>query len=128
MNNILKKKTLIGFIFPELRTPNTWLDKCVKSPVSEDPSRRNMVNVLNHCLNLHRITLIIFIEHCLFNWVGKSFSYSHAKSWDCFLTHWLPMKRILFLIETILWYQFRCNYLRNKKHFLNFLPLFWNLY
>ena len=22
----------------------TWLDQCLKSPVSEDPSKRNMVN------------------------------------------------------------------------------------
>ena len=31
------------FVFPELPTPNTWLDKCLKGPVSEDPSTGNMV-------------------------------------------------------------------------------------
>ena len=37
------------------------------------------------------------------------------------------MKSILFLIETISRYEFRCNYLRNKKLFLNLLLRFCNL-
>ena len=92
---------LIAFIFPKLRTLKTWLDKCLKNPILEDPSKSNMVNVPKHCWNLHHITFIIFIDHCLGNWFGKSFCYWNAKSWDCLLTHWLPMKSILFLIETI---------------------------
>ena len=32
--------------------PKTWLDQCVKSPVSEDPTKSNMVNALKHCSNL----------------------------------------------------------------------------
>ena len=36
--------TLIDFVFPKLRTPKTWLDKCPKRPVSEDPSTSNMIN------------------------------------------------------------------------------------
>ena len=48
--NILNKKlSLTAFLFPQLKTPKTWLDKCLKSPVAEDPSRSNMVNVLGHC-------------------------------------------------------------------------------
>ena len=27
----------------------TWLDKCLKSPVSEDPMKSNMVNGPKHC-------------------------------------------------------------------------------
>ena len=27
----------------------TWLDKCLKSPVSEDPSKSNMVNGPKYC-------------------------------------------------------------------------------
>ena len=34
------------------------------------------------------------------------------------------MKTILFLKETILRYQFRCNYLRNKKTFAQFFVAF----
>ena len=86
-----------------------------------------MVNVPKHCWNLHHSTFIIFIDHCQGNWVGKSLSYWHAKSWDCLLTHWLPMKSILFFIGTIQRYQLRCNYLRNKKLFLSLLLPFWNV-
>ena len=43
-----KKMTRTDFVFPQLRTPKTWSDKCLKTLVSEDPSRSNMVNVPNH--------------------------------------------------------------------------------
>ena len=96
-----KKMTLIGFVFPKLRSQKTWSDKCLKSPVLEDPSPSDILNVREHCWNLHHSTFVIFIDHFLVNWIWESLSYSHAKSWDCFLRHWLPMKSILFLIETI---------------------------
>ena len=86
-----------------------------------------MGNVLKHCSNLHQCTFILLIDHWKVNWVAKSLCYWHLKSWDCLLTHCPPMKSILFLIETISRYQFRCYYLRNKKFFLNFLLHFWNL-
>ena len=117
-----------AFVVPKLRTVKTWFDKCLKSLVSEVPSRSNMVSVPKHCSNLHHSTLIRFIDHCQGNWVGKSLSYWHAKSWDCFLTYWLLIKSILFFIGTIQRYQFRCNYLRNKKFFIIFLLHFWNLF
>ena len=126
--NILKKRmTHIGLAIPKLRTPNTWLDKCLKSPVSEDSSKKNMVNGLKHCWNLHQSAFIIFIDYCHGNWVGKSLFYWHDKSWECLLAHWMPMTSILFLIGTIWRYQLRCNYLRNKKLFLKFFVLFWTL-
>ena len=65
--------TLRAFVFPLLRTPKTWLDKCLKSPVSDDRSTSNAVNVHKHCLNLHHIIFIISIDHCQFNSLGKSF-------------------------------------------------------
>ena len=37
--------TLIDFRFPKLGPPKTWSEKCLKTPVSEDPSRSNMVTV-----------------------------------------------------------------------------------
>ena len=96
-----KKITLIDFVFSKLHSSKRWSDKCVKSLVSEDAWRSSMVNVRKHCLNLHQITFIIFIDNCQVNWIGKSRSYWHAKSWDCLLTHYLPKKSILFLTETI---------------------------
>ena len=38
-----------------------WLDKCLKSPVSEDPSKSNMVNGPKYCSNLNCITFSIFL-------------------------------------------------------------------
>ena len=37
--------------------PKTWLDQCLKSPVSEDPTKSNMVNKPKHCSNLKGTTL-----------------------------------------------------------------------
>ena len=96
-----KKMTIIDFAFSKLRTPKTYSDKCLKSPVSEDALISNMVNVPKHCWNLHHSTFILFFGHWEWNCVWKSLSYCHAKSSDCLLTHWLPMKGILLLIETI---------------------------
>ena len=75
-----KKMTLIAFVFLNLRTPNTWLVKCLKCPVSEDPSTSNMTDVPKHCWNLHHTIFIIFIASSQVNWVGKSLTYWHAKS------------------------------------------------
>ena len=44
-----KKMTLAPFLFQKLQALKTWLDKFLKSPVSEDPSTSNMVNVPKHC-------------------------------------------------------------------------------
>ena len=93
--------TTKDFVFPKLRTPKTWSDKYLKSLVSEDPAKSNMVIVPNLSLNLHHSIFIIFIDHCQVKIVGKSLCFSHAKSCDCLLTHCLPMKSILFLIDTI---------------------------
>ena len=79
--NILKQKMiLIDFVFPKLRSPKTWWDKCLKSSVSEEPSTTNMVNIPKHCWNLNYSTFIRFIDHFHVNWVGKRLSYWHAKS------------------------------------------------
>ena len=44
-----KKMTLIAFVFWKLSTPKSWLDKCLKSPVSEGPSTSNMADVPKLC-------------------------------------------------------------------------------
>ena len=36
-------------IFELMDSEKTWLDKCLKSPVSEDPSTSNMGNGWKHC-------------------------------------------------------------------------------
>ena len=37
--------------------PKTWLDQCLKSPVSEDPTKSNMVKAPKHCSNLKDTSL-----------------------------------------------------------------------
>ena len=37
--------------------PKTWLDQCLKSPVSEDSTKSNMVNANKHCTNLKDTSL-----------------------------------------------------------------------
>ena len=37
--------------------PKTWLDQCLKSPVSEDLSKSNMVDAPKHCSNLKDTSL-----------------------------------------------------------------------
>ena len=50
--NIFKERmTLIADVFLNLR--NTLLDKCLKSPLSEDPITTNMVNGPKHCSMLN---------------------------------------------------------------------------
>ena len=105
----------------------TWLDKCLKTPVSDYPSTSNTVNGLKHCSNLNGSNFTISIGHFETNSVRKSLCWFYAKYSDCFLTHWLPMTSIFFLIETSYCNIFRCIYLRNKKLFLNFFLHFANL-
>ena len=44
-----KKMTVITDVFRKLRTAKTWLNKCLKSAVSEDPSTSNMVTGVKQC-------------------------------------------------------------------------------
>ena len=37
--------------------PKTWLDQCLKSPVSEDSTKSSMVNVPKYCRNLKETSL-----------------------------------------------------------------------
>ena len=57
-----------------------WLDKYLKSPISEDPSTNNKVNGPKHCSKMNDSTITIFIDPCehssgwksLSEWYGKS--------------------------------------------------------
>ena len=56
--------TLTAFVFPKLRTLKTWLNKCLKSLVSENPSTSNVGKVPKQCWNLYHRLFIIFFSHC----------------------------------------------------------------
>ena len=62
------------------RLRNASLNKCLKSPVSEDPLTRDMVNGPKHCSKLHDSTFNIFICPCESNAGLKSLSELYAKS------------------------------------------------
>ena len=49
----------------------TWLDNCLESPVSEDPSTGNRVNGPKNCCNLKDSTFTMFIDHSETNRIGK---------------------------------------------------------
>ena len=42
----------------------TWLGKCLKSPVLEEPLTSNVINGPKHCFNLNDSTFTKFIDHC----------------------------------------------------------------
>ena len=43
--------------------PKTWLDQCLKRPVSEYPSKSNMANAPKHCSHLKDSPFTTFIDH-----------------------------------------------------------------
>ena len=42
----------------------TWLDKCLKSAVSQYPSTSHMENAPKHCSNLNDDSLTMFSDYC----------------------------------------------------------------
>ena len=113
--------------FQNYRLRKLWLGKCLKSPVSEDPSKNSMVIESEIYRNLYHSTFSLFIDQCEGNWGGKGFSSKCAKSSNCFLTHWLPVTSFLFLIGRNECIQFRWNYLKNKKLLQSIFLHFWNV-
>ena len=109
------------------RLRNTSLNKCLKSPISEDPLKSDMVNVPKHYWNLSRNTFTIFIDPFEGHSGWKSLSEWYAKSKDCLLTHSLLIISILFLTEAIYCNILWCNFIRNEKYFLYFFLHFGNL-
>ena len=49
--------------FQNYGLPKTWLDQRLKSPVSEYPSKSNMVKATKHCSNLKNSPFTISIYH-----------------------------------------------------------------
>ena len=104
----------------------TWLKNSLDSTVSEPPSTANMLMGAKHLWNPHDSNFIIFFHHSEVKWFAKYLPYWNLKSYGCLLTHWMLMTRIMFKIVRICSSLFKCNYLKNKKLFVNFLSDFWN--
>ena len=58
--------------FDNSRLQKIWLDKCLKSRVSEYPLKENIASVRKHCCNLNGSTFTIFIKQFEGSSVGKS--------------------------------------------------------
>ena len=58
--------------FGKSRLRKIWLDKCLKSCVSEDPETENMANRSKQFSNLNGSTFTKFINHCEGSYIGKS--------------------------------------------------------
>ena len=52
----------------------TWLNKCLKIPVSEDLSKSNNINGPKHCRNPNDSTFNLCTDHCEGNSIKKSLS------------------------------------------------------
>ena len=69
-----KKDDPHSWCISEITDSKKRLNKCLRSLVSEDPSRSNMVRWTKDCWYMNGITFIIFIDHCEGSWVGKDLS------------------------------------------------------
>ena len=98
----------------------TWLDKSLKSLVSDNPSTSNMINGLKNFSKLVHNIFKIFMGTCQGNSGWKSLSELYANSQNSFLIHSLLIRSIVFLTEVIYCNNFRYNYLRNEKYLLVF--------
>ena len=83
------------------RLIKTLFDQCLKSPISEHPSKSNTVYTPKDCSNLKDTSFTIFIAHWGGNSLRKSLCYLYTKSQNYFLTNRVAMGKILFLIEAI---------------------------
>ena len=71
--DIFKKKMIvIAYLFPRLKLAKNVVRYKCKSPVSDYPSKRNMVNGFQLCLNLSNSTCRIFIAQRERNLLAKS--------------------------------------------------------
>ena len=76
----------------------------------------------------HESTFLIFFHHSERTWFAKYLNQLYVKSWECFVTQWLPMTTILFRIVIIYCPWFKCKYLKNEKLFIVFSFHFSNLH
>ena len=58
--------------FENYGLPKTWLDQRLKSPVSEYPSKSNMVKAPKHCSHLKDSPFTLLIDHWEVNCPTKS--------------------------------------------------------
>ena len=87
-----------------------------------------MWNCTGYLQSLYENAFIMIFHQFDASWFWKYLPLCYLKFKGCLLTHWVLMASILFNIWGICNSQFKCNYLKNEKSFLNFLFHFWNLH
>ena len=104
----------------------TWLYKCLKSLVWEDPSIGNTVNGPKNWFNLNGSTFTILIDHCKGNYWKRSLLVTW-KVLRLFVNTPTADDKYSLLSRDNLMQQFRWIYLEIKKLFPSFFVHFWNL-
>ena len=104
----------------------TWLYKCLKSLVWEDPSIGNTVNGPKNWFNLNGSTFTILIDHCKGNYWKRSLLVT-CKVLRLFVNTPTADDKYSLLSRDNLMQQFRWIYLEIKKLFPSFFVHFWNL-
>ena len=109
--------------FQNHRLSKTWSRHCLKSVVSEYPSKVNMLKGPKHLWNLHEIYFIIFFHHSEEKLFLKYLPYWSLKSQGFLLTHWLPITSILFRILRICPSHSNADILKKETFSDYFVPL-----
>ena len=107
---------------------HSWQSMCIKGLVSENASAVEGFTSPKNCCNLQKITFRLLFYRSEPNWVRRSHFWSDLRFQNCLLTRWLRTTSILVVIGRIYRCQFKYNYLKNQKLFLNFLLHFCNLH
>ena len=129
ISNVLKEKMIvIANVFPKLQTV-----KILLRPLSKKRRFRTRI----HSQDVKALKMLPISSWQRFYHVFSSFSGKLiwkmsplvlVKILGSLLTHWQTMPSIPFKIMRICYAQFKCNYQKNQKLFLNFLFHFFNLH
>ena len=102
----------------------TWLDKCLKSSVSEDPLTSNTVNGPKHCLNLNDSDFTVFIDPSGSNSGWKNLSETYVKMLGLFIDPLTAGEKYSVLNRDNLLHDFQRQLSKETKTFSPFSFLF----
>ena len=97
------------------------LFKCITGLVSENRLVGNVLTSPKSSWNLHESTFALPFIHFELNWVRDSYFQSDLRLWDCLITRWLKTTSILVIMERIYRYEYKSNYLKNRRVLAIFL-------
>ena len=104
------------------------LFKCVTGLVSENPFAVNVLTSPKNSWDLRESTFVLSLIHSMLNWVRNSYFQADLRFLDCLITRWLETTSILVIMGRIYRYQFKSNYLKNRRVFAIFVLHVWYLH